>query len=396
MKRYRLVALALAMGLVFCGLGAHGEAMSAKEFVERVLAPNANENNDECWSWPEAEVILRLGEERGLTLSGKEIASLRDNDGVDKEQLMKLYAQIDLGFDPDTWSVADQAWYDRLLVDCGFRDYRVGFVPGEGEISQEEAVDVAIRYIHEHYDEDADVANESLYRRHMSYTLGYGDEDKHWEVYYEELDLTQDAYQLRIGPQGDVLAAWQYKGLRLEGGDISSPDEVCERYEDLYGVMSEWEPETWISFKPALEKAAAAHGELRASQAYILGQEYGMPDAEALTKWEAIQKAALAVVEKGLVEEGQPQPSRASAVYLLDGERAVWKVTIASREEEWYWVEMDAHSGEIQKIGGREGAWYFDLVLDSIVNAPIQRPALPGGFLPQDANTTGVYAKLTA
>lgn len=368
MKRYRLVALALAIGLLFCSLGAHGEAMSAKEFVEKVLAPKANENNDEWWSRSEAEDILRQGEERGLMLSGKDIASLRDNDGVDKEQLMKLYAQTDLGFHPDTWSIADQAWYDQLLVDRGFRDYRVSFVPGEGEISQGEAVDVATRYIHEHYDGDADVANESLYRRHMSYTLGYGDEDKHWEVYYEELDLTQDAYKLRISPQGDVLAAWQYKGLRLEGSHISTPEEVCERYEDLYGVMSEWEPETWISFKPALEKAAAAHRELRESLIYILGQEYGVPDAEALTKWEAIQKAALAVVEKGLMEEGLPQLSNASAVYLLDGERAVWKVSIANGDEEWYWVELDAHSGEIQKAGEREGAWYFDLVLDAVIH----------------------------
>lgn len=391
MKHYPLVALTLAIGLAFCSLGAHGEAMSSKEFVENALAPKAVQNESDRWTQEEVEEILRIGEENGLFLSEGDLAQLREGDGEYKETLMREFAKVDLGFYPSTWSIEDQAWYDQLLLDCGLSDRRTRFLPEEGEKTEAEAEAIAIQYILDHYDGAVDVTDETTYRRHAQYMLWSDEGDKIWDIEYVGLDLTHDTYVALVTPQGNVREdeSRHYPGLRLEGEEVSTPNEVDDRYGDVFGSIYKWEPETWVSFREALQKSAAVHGCESESLAAILAQEYGVPDAAALSKEEAIQKAAGMIVENGRVKGEELRMASAYALYLLEDGKPVWRAAIPSSGDTWYWVEMDARSGGLRKAGTWQPGkpWYRNVVLDSIANAPIRRPALPEGFLPLDANT---------
>lgn len=392
MKKKRSAAFVLVMAILLITLGALAAVpLSSKEFVENVLAPKAIQNQSERWTQEEVEEILRIAEENGPVLSEEDLAWLREGDGEDKETLMRMFAKVDLGFYPSTWSIEDQAWYDQLLLDCGVSDRRTRFLPEEGEKTEAEAKAIAIQYILDHYDGAADVTDEATYRHHAQYMLWSDEGEKIWDIEYVALDLTHDTYVVLVTPQGDVREdeSQVYPGLRLEGEDVSTPDEVYDRYEDVFGSIYNWEPETWVSFREALQKSAAVHGCESDSSAAILVQEYGVPDAAALSREEAIQKAAGMIVENGRVKEEELRMASAYAVYLLEDGEPVWRATIPSSGDTWYWVEMDAQSGNLRKAGTWQPGepWYRNVVLDSIANAPIRRPALPEGFLPQNANT---------
>ena len=117
MKKKVSVALVLAIVLALLTIGALAALLGSKEFVGNVLAPKAAINASDKWTQEEVQEILRIAEENGIALSDENLARLQSGDGYFKEELMRLFAKVDLGFYPSTWSLEDQAWYDQFLVD---------------------------------------------------------------------------------------------------------------------------------------------------------------------------------------------------------------------------------------------------------------------------------------
>ncbi|HML49621.1 MAG TPA: hypothetical protein PKE04_23035, partial [Clostridia bacterium] len=187
MKKKVSVALVLAIVLALLTIGALAALLGSKEFVGNVLAPKAAINASDKWTREEVREILRIAEENGIALSEENLARLQSEDGYFKEELMRLFAKVDLGFYPSTWSLEDQAWYDQLLVDCGLNEERTRFLPEAGEIGEEEALRIAVEYIRSQYDPQADVLDKGIYLRHVVYGLGAdeaGNPIKRWDIEY--------------------------------------------------------------------------------------------------------------------------------------------------------------------------------------------------------------------
>lgn len=122
MKRKLSVAFVLTILLVLLVIGALAAVLlSGKDFVDTVLAPKAAENQSDRWTQAEIQDILRIGNEHGLTLEEETVRRLQQEDRYWKEELMRLYAKLELGFYPGTWSLEDQVWYDQMLVDTGIQ-----------------------------------------------------------------------------------------------------------------------------------------------------------------------------------------------------------------------------------------------------------------------------------
>lgn len=160
-------------------------------------------------------------------------------------------------------------------------------------------------------------------------------------------------------------------GLLLpESEEQPSPTEVTERFLREHGERAQWSEETWVAYGAALNAAAAVHGpQTEELYAYAL-QRYGLPDEEALPREEAVA-AALAGAD-GQAADGQ----EALAVYLLDGDTALWQVTFPGPDGGGTMVVLNAHSGEVLRTApwGAQDAACLPYVLSSSLEQARARP----------------------
>ncbi|HML49606.1 MAG TPA: PepSY domain-containing protein, partial [Clostridia bacterium] len=210
---------------------------------------------------------------------------------------------------------------------------------------------------------------------------------------YMAQDLGHDSYVLTLTPQGALMEAWMYPGVRLEGDAVSTPYEVMDRYEQLYGNTFDWTPDTWVAFHAALEKAAATHGATE-MLAYLAHQQYGLPDAASMTKDKAVDQAKAVLIREGGVRADEIQETiPPSAVYLMDGDTPVWKVRIFVNNGS-HLVELDAHSGELRNIAvlTLSDRWYRSVVLESVYKANLSGDAIEPGTLVASSDTSYQWA----
>ncbi len=165
-KRKVSMALVMAMLLILAAVTAVAAALlSGREFVQEVMQPKAQESLSAQWSETEVQELLRIAGENGLTLSESQQALLLARGGYDKEELMRLFVKLDLGQDPGTWSIEDQAWYGQMLMDIGLYAENHNTVPEEGEATEAQMLQVLQTYIHDRYDPDAPLTDETVYRQ---------------------------------------------------------------------------------------------------------------------------------------------------------------------------------------------------------------------------------------
>jgi len=246
-KKKLSVGLVLAFVLLLIALGAAAAViLSGKEFAGEVLAPMSVENASARWTPGELDEILRIASENGIALPDDVLLRLQQEDGTYKEELMRVFVKLDLGFYPATWPIEDQAWYDALLVECGLLDVQTRFVPEGGEISLDQALEIAVANIKDHFGDPVDVTDESIYRRFVEYRQMMNGGDvipRKWYIGYEALLPTQNSYHLTIDTDGTV------EELRCEPGisSVENPasanqtlnsDEAALRYEDMLRLDS--------------------------------------------------------------------------------------------------------------------------------------------------------------
>jgi hypothetical protein len=265
MKKKLSVGLVLAIVLMLITVTVLAAALlSGKDFVQEVLHPKAQENQSQSWTEEEVAEILRIAGENGLSLSEEQQARLLDGGGYNKEELMRLFVKLDLGFYPSTWPIEDQAWYDQIQVDIGRIDKTYYALPEEGEATEDEVLAKVQAIIHGQYDTDAPLADETIYRRHITYKWTQTEPNdetlvKRWHVWYEPLDLTHSDYRVALDTEANVLEAQVEPGI-MSRDELPSPKALLERYEELYGKFHEWEMDTWVGFRQMLRDTAAVHG----------------------------------------------------------------------------------------------------------------------------------------
>ncbi len=386
-KKKLSLGLILALALTLLVIGALAAVLLAhKEFVDEVLAPKASENASDMWTQEEMNDILRTALENGVTLSEDVIKRLEKADAGYKEEIMRAFVKEELGFYPSTWSIEDQAWYDQLLVDCGLYAKRTRFVPEGDEITQQQALDIALAYIREHFDAKAAVTEPTLYRRHMGYQAHNDNlysKGRQWTIEYEPLDNAHSCYTVILLSDGTVKDATRDLGPMEEGRPALRPYEVQDMYMDQYGAFIEWTMETWISFHDALAAAAKTYGiDESAGTSLILRQTYALADDKSIPRQAAIDAAIAAIAAAGGPDDKALRDEHdAYAIYLLSGDGPVWKVSLTCHSRDCgvmaHMAEVNAYTGKVLNTDTRErgGPWYTPYILKSLI--PVELPATP-------------------
>ena len=372
-KKKLSVGFVLAMVLVLIVMGAIAAVLlTGREFVEQELAPMVSESASERWTQEELDEILRIASENGLVLDDDVLLRLRQGDGEYKEELMRIFVKLDLGFYPGTWPIEDQAWYDALLVECGLKDVQTQFVPEGDEISSEQVVEIAIAHIKATFGDPADFTDESIYRRFVEYRQMINGGDvipRKWYIWYEALLPTLNSYMLTIAPDGTIEEVGCEPRKYGENGPENT-DEVFTYYKDTYGRHYEWPQEVWTALQHDLMQAV--EGTNRAETEAILRQQYGTPDAQAISKDKAVEAAASAIEEKGLLtQEGLPLTKAtleadytAHALYLIGTSQPVWKIRFVKNGPiDLLHAEVNAYTGDVENITHDDrsnGSFWFE------------------------------------
>lgn len=377
-KRKISMALVVAIIMVLITVTAIAAVLlSGKEFVQEVMVPKAQESQMESWTEDEVREILRVAEENGLQLTEEQKTQLLDRGGYYKEELMRIFVKLDLGDQPSTWSIEDQAWYSQMLIDIGLNTESSTALPEEGEATETETLAVVQARIHE-TDPNAPLMDETIYRRHTTYLWTPVDDGtlvKQWNVEYEPLDLIHAKYRFVLDTQANILREWTEPGIaNME--DVPRPEALRYRFEELYGNFYGWEMEAWVEFQDLLRQAVAVHGvEWDDSLAFISLSTFALPDANALAKDAAIDRAVMEVMAQENVQADSLKQSEAYAVYLSDEDSPVWKTTIPTALQGDYLVEINALTGEVRNLhfaatGSSRIARHF--MLESVYRAAME------------------------
>ena len=327
--------------------------LSGKDFVNLFLAPMSSQTEADVWNEEELNQILVLAEENGLKINDDIRSALASSASIYKEELMRMFMKIDLGFYPATWPLEEQASYDELLVKYGLKEERTRFLPVEGEISEEEAIDIAEKYVLENWNVDL---NEGQYTRYTQYMLSQDDESgivsKIWDIEYEAEDGT--VYVLCLTPEGSVIED-EYATYIHRPRNRSIEVLKFLEYQENFGNRRAfwwWSYDVKAAFSaevgPMVANLESVNSEVAAATFYT----YGLP-AESELQYED----ALTIARKVLAEEyGLTNKQVLAHSYLLeaydvsDPDKPMWKFVFINPDDFYgirYRVLINGRTGEI-------------------------------------------------
>lgn len=353
-------------------LTSSAEPVDAKMFVQQVMAPTASQSSDIRFSQQELNALKASAADHGIVIPGSLLPLFNQPDAAYKEEFMRAMLKEQLGFYRDTWSIADQAWYDNLLIDAGLRSKPRAVLPQSGDISQEDALNLAVHTVQERWAEAGELLNSSIWRLHTTYTFiepDTGDDYRQFVFWFEPLAVDHAMYHITIHHDGSILDALTEPGTQALG---ITPGQVQDRYSLTYGAMNTWSYETWLNFQRDLQRAIdqSPPGEVRGNIRLFLEQEYAKPTADMLTKSQAINIAsALPEAPKALNQQ------YTGAVLLMDKDIPVWKVQLIPLVDPSisrampFLVEVNAMDGAVRNFRQTEPETYqyrLDYVLERL------------------------------
>ena len=376
MKKRLSLGFILALVIVLVVIGALAAViLTNKEFVDTVLSPKAAMNSQDYWTQAEMEDILILADKNGVVVP-QDVRDYVSSQKIHyKSEIMRVFAKAQLGFYPSTWSIEDQAWYDQILLESGLVKSRSCFVPEGQEISEEKALETVNRYIQDTFDPNACVTDATKYRRHVTYQMYIDNpysKGKRWYIEYEPLSLDISQYTLMLQSDGAIYDAQRVMGALEEGRKPLMPDEVLDLYREQYGINKTWRIETWIAFHRDLSTAVKRIGGIdsQSSLGLILQQHYSLPDINAIPLQEALKTASSAAANVGGPSEAELENGYTSnAIYLIDVDQPVWKVTLTKNGQTSniiaYLYEINAITGSVINTDTltQQDRWYKPYIL---------------------------------
>ncbi len=365
--RFRFSAvLVAALLLALLTAGAVAAAfLRGKDFTRQVVAPMAMETEGDTFTADEVKKILQLAEENGITVPQYVREHWARWGSEYKEELMRALVKTELGFYPGSWSLEDQHWYNKMLVECGLSDSISSLIPGENDFTQEKVLYMADTLFKEKLGLNGDLTDTSRFRRFLTFGMDSSNPSvtfRQWCVEYEDLQ-TGAQYAFLMLDNGLVTRLSRYQ----EGAEETyisglSEQDVVDGFRQHFGKsVLQWNMEVleqfYHSFVLSDHTTPAADPGVR-----IVGQtRYLLPGGHYtyMTEEEAVKRARAACkAENSLLPY---------VVYFGDDPNNMhWKITFydGTKENPQFrlYAQIDGKTGETEYAGPYDGPWYAPLV----------------------------------
>ena len=355
----RKMSLGLVLALVLTLLSVSAVAavavyLSFHQIVEEEALPRAVEDEGDSFTAEDTNFIIQLAEENGIILRDGVREHLNklieQGEGYWKEELFMELFKAEYGQSPGTWSLETQKWFDEICVAIGFIEQSEKTLPGEGEITLEEAIAAAEDHIRKTYGEEWDVSDATAYELGKQYLTGYNGEfpGPYWTIFYEPLKVTSREFWVYLDSQGNVLRDGMYKGVE-PGCSLSN---LYDAFVKVYGWNGdEWDVDVLRKVVEASQMCDPVYNRQRvtALQLTTYPEQTGHP----VSQEEAIRIA----MEK--LQVSNYQLFRATCINATPN--PVWKITFRDDSVEGTTrfgnVEIDSVTGEMIHAEFRDGPW---------------------------------------
>lgn len=385
--------LSLSLVVVLCILLFSVVALAATlshRYFEEVAQLHFESGYYDDWGWPEKQAMVRILKAYDL-LGEKEAAGMTDESRVDaymidrygvngRSDTIGLWAILEKELGPqNTWSLEQKAWYTQMLIDVGLltekSDDAIHALPGEGDISPEEAAAIAKAAIM-----DANGLNEQEldgYEMSLSFETHASDWDRsslHYEVAFRgesfySCAVSRDGRIMESAADEGYLSPWEQAAQRKQLANDNDREaiELLQAYVQAHEL---WDP---FLLWP-LEHKKALTDELRPvilenmeknpdyndqTRIFWATHAYGLPDDKAIpqAKAEALAREQLTAAFN-LTQEQAQQVDTAGFFYDVT-DTPQWKVSLAVRKNrqeakqlgmdtahQWR-VVLDAYTGKV-------------------------------------------------
>ena len=389
-KRKLTYGLVLAIVLLLAAATAIAVALlSPREVVEQVAVPMAQENDSDWrvnteFSPEELAEFIRAANESGITIDENDaiMQALRNGEGYDEEETIMEVCRKAFGGTYSFWTLEQKHWFDEMMVAIGFADGPVWDMPGEGELSEEEAKAKLIAAIQDEfndemyqsdYGEEMNLADSDKFRLALDYYWQPAKDGTVWHMDAWPLGEERlDYYTASLDKDGNVLnviartrrnpnatehpaqkpvpeptdtaqtaagesTAYTQGWISLSRLDSVTADNILDRAETVYGLTNDWTSEVWAEVAEAVREMPAdtLEGKMVKATPWIAWREGLLTQEEA--EEQAFRKTGMRIGEYNNVclIDSQPNP--------------VWKFRLIEYSGEYrdMLVEIDAVTGEL-------------------------------------------------
>ncbi len=348
-------------------------AERVKRFVEEVVLPFSPDSHlPGHYTAEEAGTLLSLAQERGITLSARYAVALRETmwrgEAIPRATLIMQLCESGLEKRFALWPMETQYWLQATVLSALGLQYGSDqyLLPGEGDMTREEAVQAARRAMEviwpgdyaraitdaSRYDVGVELVSGEFLASTESNDSQYPYSGRFWRVSFLPRNLTDRQFILYLSPEG--------KRLRCEDGDTgvssgTADSSVRERFYNFYGDERAWSQETLYAFWQAMRQSGSTtHRWVLAAMRTIACPDVSSAKISASEAADAAKQAIQA-----------PDALVQSAFLLMDEGAPVWRVWLTTREGDQY-VEVGALTGVVvqqatlplQELNGRDDpAW---------------------------------------
>lgn len=358
MKRKLTLGVVFAIVLMLAALTAVAVGLlTGKQVIEQVAVPLAL-NNDEgdtitdVYSSEELEQVLAALKENGIELdenSGILQAIANGQDYWEEETLMEICREAFGGLFYE-WSVEEKYWFDAMAVQIGFKEHNMYLVPGEGDMTVDEARAYGAQALEMAYGVQLPAQSDAAWRIYEYFYAPYTDEtgqhDAQWQFEYENSETGVCEYTVQFDRKGENVQTWESE-LHGTVTQVGSFDQARMYVGSKYGGQRDWPPEAWAQYGSLI---APLEPQSRAQWCEQHAQYRAWPQ-DGLTREQAVECAKEAVNLDGQMDT--------HAFYFEQTGRMMAKVVLsihfpgnensASYDAIWC-VEMDAMTGEISEM----------------------------------------------
>ncbi len=245
---------ALILGLLLAGGALAAALLSGQQIVEEMAVPMAQSSRQENYTHEELENLIRTLNENGITLDegSTMMQAFRSGHGYWERDTIEEICKAAFGGKEYEWSVEQQHWYGEMMVEIGAWDENVNLLPGEDDMTVEEAAALAVRLLGDAYgielpaeSDDEWIVNQAfqrvyLYREDEEYT-----QDR-WRFWYVNRRTGNNDYDVTFDRQGGEQEPW--RAHYLEEINTKSWAAVMDDLQDREGNCTGWGVETWAEF----------------------------------------------------------------------------------------------------------------------------------------------------
>lgn len=354
-KRKVTAGWVLAMVLIlFTVTAVAAVLLTHVEIIEEFAVPLALRNDaddfrQEAYSHDELVHLVQTLNENGITLDeGSTIMkALRSGKGYWEEEVLMEICREAFGGNFSNWTVEEKYWFESMTVRIGFKENNPYLVPGDGDMTVDEARAHAAQLLKAEYGAELPAHSDDTWKIWEWYYAPWTDMDGFhpamWKFEYVNRESGMVEYFVDFLRDGTLTDCGEsgFHGEVTEVPNFSMAEVVMK---SKYGSLPDWPVEAWAEYA---ELIAPLEPETPAQWCYQHAG-YRLPPEGAITGEEAVRIATEAVGIDGDITE--------DLICCTDGGCPIYKVTLsihffgnetaASYDAVWC-VELDCMTGEI-------------------------------------------------